>query len=108
MTTTTLHALTPAQSYVLRAIARSFDTRGYAPTEREIAADRGCALTTIHEHIERCVLRGYLTRTPKARRGLALTELGRSLLPRPSYVLPVLGQVSGGNVTWARAVGGAA
>lgn len=60
---------------MLDLIRRQLASRGVAPTRRELCRLMGVRSTNgIHEHVLALEVAGYLSRTPLAERGLALTE----------------------------------
>ncbi|MGI0131049.1 MAG: helix-turn-helix domain-containing protein [Thermoplasmata archaeon] len=68
---------TPRQFDVLRAIAATVERAGFPPSLREIGDQVGLSSTsTIHEHMQALVRKGYLRHEPGKMRALALTEQG--------------------------------
>ena len=54
--------LTPARSGVLEFVIRFQTERGYAPTVREIGAERRLAPSTVHGILDRLEREGYIER----------------------------------------------
>ena len=83
---------------VLEFITQYLQRNGHAPTLMEIAAGLGLnAASTIHEHVERLILKGYLKKTPGTERGLELVE--DKIRPKNeenAIELPVLGFIAAG------------
>lgn len=97
---TIMERLTGRQKDIVDYITRVNAETGGAPTIRDIARSFAVAIGTAQDHIAALVRKGYLTRTPGAARGLALS-FRASLLP-----VPLVGSVHAGTLTEAIEVSG--
>ncbi len=83
--------LTERQADVLEFITNHAASRGYPPTRREICARFGIRSTRgVGRHIEALEKKGYLTRTPKGARAIALSRAPQS------RAVPIVGRVAAG------------
>jgi len=84
--------LTPKQKQVLDYIREFTEARGYAPSQREIAAQFGFrSLGTVQNYLVRLEEQGFLRRPWNAKRALEVVEPDRG-----SLVLPLVGSVAAG------------
>lgn len=83
---------------VLEFITQYVQRNGYAPTLMEIAQGLGVnAASTIHEHVERLINKGYLKKTPGSERGIELISAKiKSSAAESALELPVLGFIAAG------------
>lgn len=91
------------QLEVLKALHNFIAADGYAPTLRELADNLGIkACSTVHEHLQKLEVLGFVQRTVHARRGWRVVEdLYQKVVPRKekeigSFELPVLGFIAAG------------
>jgi repressor LexA len=79
-------------------IAQYIQRHGYAPTLQEIAESLGVnAVSTVHEHLERLVLKGFIKKTPGFERSIELTNTRISQTANEAAIeLPVLGFIAAG------------
>lgn len=84
---------------VLEFITQYVQRNGYAPTLLEIASGIGVnAASTIHEHVEKLITKGYLRKTPGTERGLELIEgKAKRTASESAIELPVLGFIAAGS-----------
>lgn len=84
---------------VLEFITQYVQRNGYAPTLLEIASGIGVnAASTIHEHVEKLITKGFLRKTPGAERGLELIEgKAKRIASESALELPVLGFIAAGS-----------
>jgi repressor LexA len=88
--------LTKQQRRILNFISTFLETEGYAPTLEEIRDHLGVtAVSTVHEHVERLIEKGYLRRGWNQSRSLSLTT--QALDHRSARLIPLLGRVAAGN-----------
>lgn len=88
--------LTERQRDVLRFIERTVDTRGVAPTLREISERFGFASTaSAQKHVAQLERKGYLRRAKHQKRGLAVLA-PTELEDQPGVEIPLLGSVAAG------------
>lgn len=82
----------------LEFIAQYIQRHGYAPTLIEIAEALGVnAVSTIHEHLERLVQKGFIKKTAGFERSIELIENKVKLNENESAIeLPVLGYIAAG------------
>ncbi len=91
-----LPVLTRQQRRVLNFIESFLETERYAPTLEEIRTHLGLsAVSTVHEHVERLIEKGYLSRGWNQSRSIALTAAAQ--LPRAVPRIPLMGRVAAGN-----------
>jgi len=92
------HVLYTRERAALEFISQYIQRHGYAPTLAEIAESLGVnAVSTIHEHLERLIHKGYLKKTRGFNRGLELVEGKAKLNTSEAAVeLPVLGFIAAG------------
>jgi repressor LexA len=91
-----LPVLTRQQRRVLSFIESFLETERYAPTLEEIRTHLGLsAVSTVHEHVERLVEKGYLSRGWNQSRSIALTNAVRPV--RTGSGIPLMGRVAAGN-----------
>lgn len=84
--------LTPKQKQVFDFIARHIETRGFAPSQQEIAAAFGFrSLGTVQNYLVRLEREGVLKRDWNGRRGLRLASV-----TEPGLQLPLVGTVAAG------------
>jgi repressor LexA len=83
---------------VLEFITQYIQRHGYAPTLLEIAECLGVnAPSTVHEHLERLVAKGYVKKTAGFERGIELVESRVKLSTNETALeLPVLGFIAAG------------
>lgn len=83
---------------VLEFVTQYVQRNGYAPTLIEIAQGLGLnAASTIHEHVQRLILKGFLKKTPGSERGIeVVTDKVRSTAAESALELPVLGFIAAG------------
>lgn len=83
---------------VLEFITQYIQRHGYAPTLSEIAESLGVnAPSTVHEHLERLVQKGYVKKTAGFERGIELVESKvRMSTGETAIELPVLGFIAAG------------
>lgn len=84
---------------VLEFITQYVQRNGYAPTLMEIAQGLGLnAASTIHEHVQRLINKGYIRKTPGIERGIEIIsdKIKHSTL-ETAIELPVLGFIAAGN-----------
>src|SRR3990167_9698530 len=83
---------------VLEFIIQYVQRNGYAPTLIEIAQGLGLnAASTIHEHIDRLILKGYLRKTPGSERGVEIiSDKIKPAAAESALELPVLGFIAAG------------
>ncbi|MBM3283707.1 transcriptional repressor LexA [Candidatus Gottesmanbacteria bacterium] len=84
---------------VLGFISQYIQRHGYAPTLVEIAESLGVnAVSTVHEHLERLVQKGYIKKTPGFERSIELIEgKVKFSVNEASIELPVLGFIAAGS-----------
>lgn len=84
---------------VLEFITQYIQRHGYAPTLIEIAESVGVnAVSTVHEHLERLVQKGYVKKTVGFERGIELVETKKKLnMGETAVELPVLGFIAAGS-----------
>ena len=83
---------------VLEFIAQYIQRHGYAPTLSEIAESLGVnAVSTVHEHLERLVQKGFIKKTAGFERGIELISEKVKLSENETAIeLPVLGYIAAG------------
>lgn len=92
----TLPVLTRRQRSVLKFITAFIGTEGYAPSLEEIKDHLGLsAVSTVHEHIERLIEKGYLTRGWNQSRSITLTPA--AVTHRTARLISLLGTVAAGS-----------
>ena len=81
--------------FIMQYVARN----GYAPTLIEIAQGLGLnAASTIHEHVQRLITKGYLKKTPGSERGIEIVSgRVRKSSAESALELPVLGFIAAGS-----------
>lgn len=79
-------------------IAQFIQRHGYAPTLQEIAESLGVnAVSTVHEHLGRLVLKGFIKKTAGFERGIELVnERIKQTTDETAVELPVLGFIAAG------------
>ena len=84
---------------VLEFVTQYVQRHGFAPTLIEIANGLELnAASTIHEHIERLINKGYLKKTPGSERGIeVITDRVKSTAAETAIELPVLGYIAAGS-----------
>ncbi|MFH1755111.1 MAG: transcriptional repressor LexA [Candidatus Latescibacterota bacterium] len=95
-----LPVLTRQQRRVLSFISTFLETEGYAPTLEEIRSHLGLsAVSTVHEHVEKLIEKGYLSRGWNQSRSIALTPFAATsgMMPGTAGRIPLLGRVAAGN-----------
>ncbi|NIM19831.1 MAG: transcriptional repressor LexA [Candidatus Latescibacteria bacterium] len=91
-----LPVLTRQQRRILSFISLFLETEGYAPTLHEIREHLGLsAVSTVHEHIERLIEKGYLARGWNQSRSLSVAPA--ALAQRAAARIPLMGRVAAGN-----------
>lgn len=70
----TVTKLSPRQKELLEYIIESFKERHMAPTLTEMAFNLGMHRSTVNEHLQRLIKKGYLIRRYKVERGLLLAN----------------------------------
>jgi repressor LexA len=82
----------------LEFISQYIQRNGYAPTLQEIAECLGVnAVSTVHEHLQRLVLKGYIKKTAGYERGIELvTDKVKGSSNETAVELPVLGFIAAG------------
>jgi len=87
--------LTRQQRRIMNFIGEFLEMEGYAPTLDEIRAHLGLsAVSTVHEHVERLIDKGYLSRGWNQSRSLVVSSEARGK-PRSARI-PLLGRVAAG------------
>lgn len=84
---------TDTRSRILKFIRRFLDSRGYAPTVRDIA--RGCNISTpsvVQYHLNMLEEQGVIRRDPEVFRSIQLVERKREAVSR----VPLLGTIAAG------------
>ena len=82
------------RSRILNFIRRFLDSRGYAPTVRDIA--RGCNISTpsvVQYHLNMLEEQGFIRRDPEVFRSIQLVERKREAVSR----VPLLGTIAAGS-----------
>lgn len=84
---------------VLDFISQYIQRNGYAPTLIEIAESLGVnAVSTVHEHLQRLVQKGYIKKTAGFERGIELVnEKIKSGVNETVVEMPVLGFIAAGS-----------
>lgn len=91
-----LPVLTKRQKSVLAFVTAFIETEGYAPTLEEIRAHIGlAAVSTVHEHIERLIEKGYLTRGWNQSRSIAIAP--EVAVHRSARLISLMGTVAAGS-----------
>ncbi|OGG26883.1 repressor LexA [Candidatus Gottesmanbacteria bacterium RIFCSPLOWO2_01_FULL_39_12b] len=81
----------------LEFIQQYIQRHGYAPTLAEIAESLGVnAVSTVHEHLQRLVLKGFVKKTAGFERGIELINEKRTFGSDSAIELPVLGFIAAG------------
>ena len=84
--------LTPKQKRLLDFIQHYAETKGYPPTQREIAARfRLKSLGSVQDYLKALERKGYLNKSSYGRRAIQLNEIGADAVR-----LPLLGTVAAG------------
>ena len=84
--------LTPKQKRLLDFIQHYAETKGYPPTQREIAARfRLKSLGSVQDYLKALEQKGYLNKSAYGRRAIQLNEIGADAVR-----LPLLGTVAAG------------
>ena len=87
--------LTKRQRNILNFITAFIETEGYAPTLDEIRVHMGLsAVSTVHEHIEKLITKGYLERGWNQSRSISLTPM--LVKQQTSRLIPLMGRVAAG------------
>lgn len=69
--------ITQRQREVLQYIQTYTDRHGYPPCHRDIGSELGGLSTNaVNDHLVALERKGFITRTPRIARGLAITPLG--------------------------------
>ena len=91
--TPTMHkTLTKRQKEVLDFISKFANKRGYPPTLEEMRDGLGLsAVSTVHQHIETLVEKGYLQKSENYSRAIELTRKNKHFT-----TIPLLGMISAG------------
>lgn len=84
---------------VLQFITQYIQRNGYAPTLIEIAESLGVnAVSTVHEHLQRLVVKGYIKKTIGFERGIELIgDKIKGGTHQTAIELPVLGFIAAGS-----------
>jgi repressor LexA len=86
---------TRQQRRIMNFIGEFLEMEGYAPTLDEIRAHLGLsAVSTVHEHVERLIDKGYLSRGWNQSRSIAISPETRS--GHHAARIPLLGRVAAG------------
>lgn len=95
--------LNKRQLEVLKTLHDYLEEHGYPPTLKEMASSLNIrAASTIHEHLQKLQLSGYVKRTPNTQRGLQINEAAyQKAVPSEEKKkgvvdLPVLGYIAAG------------
>lgn len=94
----TLEKLSKRQQMIFDFIKAEVNKKGYPPSVREIAKAVGLASSsTVHGHLQRIELKGYIKRDPTKPRAIEIVEedIDDSIRDTARYV-PVLGKVTAG------------
>lgn len=83
--------LTPKQKQILDYIRDYIKRKGVSPTFEEISRHARKAFSTVHEHVEALIEKGFLTKTSNSSRGIELNEQKRTIIE-----IPVLGAITAG------------
>ncbi|MDH3216666.1 MAG: transcriptional repressor LexA [Candidatus Krumholzibacteria bacterium] len=95
-----LPRLTDRQKRVVAYIGTFLSSEGRAPTLTEIRDHLGLsAVSTVHEHIENLIIKGYLTRDWNGRRSIELTR--RAIARGAARVVSLAGSLKNGGLTIA-------
>jgi repressor LexA len=90
-----LPVLTRRQKSVLKFVTAFIETEGYAPTLEEIRDHFDLsAVSTVHEHLERLIEKGYLTRGWNQSRSISLTS--EAVTHRSARLISLMGMVAAG------------
>lgn len=83
----------------LAFITQYIQRHGYAPTLVEIAEGIGVnAVSTVHEHLEKLIQKGFIKKSPGFERSIELVENKIKLNPNESAMeVPVLGFIAAGS-----------
>lgn len=93
--------LTDKQREILSVIRSNFETRGHAPTVRQIGRSVGLSSScSVKKHLDVLETKGYVHREPY-QRDISLMEGGAPLTMGRSICVPLLGTVRGGPLTLA-------
>ncbi len=87
-----MEPLTPKQKRILDFIKDYIARYGYPPSIPEMAQTFGCALSTIHGHLENLEKKGYLRLPGNRARGLVLLEAEDA----DTIAVPLVGYVAAG------------
>jgi repressor LexA len=91
-----LPVLTKRQRSILKFITAFIQTEGYAPTLEEIRDHLGLsAVSTVHEHLEKLIAKGYIIRGWNQSRSLALTP--EATVSHGTRLIPLMGRVAAGS-----------
>ena len=84
---------------VLEFITQYVQRNGYAPTLMEIAQGLSVnAASTIHEHVQRLINKGYIKKTPGVERGIeVVSDKIKMTASETAIELPVLGFIAAGS-----------
>lgn len=82
--------LTPRQKQILDYIKGYIDKNGFSPTFEEIGRHTKKAFSTIHEHVEALIEKGFLTKKDNSARGIELNEQTEMVK------IPLLGTIAAG------------
>lgn len=83
---------------ILEFITQFIQRHGFAPTLAEIAEGIGVnAVSTVHEHIQKLELKGFIKKTPGFERGLEVLTRSKLNYNETAIELPVLGYIAAGS-----------
>lgn len=91
--------LSKRQQMILDFIKDEVKSKGYPPSVREIAVAVGLASSsTVHGHLERLEVKGYIRRDPTKPRAIEILDLtGEANIPKDeARYAPVIGKVTAG------------
>lgn len=82
--------LTPKQKKIFDFIKNYIKKNGISPTFGEISCYTKKSFSTVHEHVEALISKGFLTKTNNSSRGIELTK------PSEMVKIPLLGTIAAG------------
>ena len=82
--------LTPKQKQILDYIKGYIDQNGFSPTFEEIGRHTKKAFSTVHEHVEALIVKGFLIKKDNSPRGIELKE------STTMVKIPLLGNIAAG------------
>ncbi len=92
-----MQTLTEKQRQILGVIRKNIETRGHAPTVREIGAEVNLSSScTVKKHLDSLETKGYIRRD-RYKRGIDLMDGGSPLPLGRAVCVPLLGRVAGGS-----------